>query len=615
MAQSTYLLYNLEIRSDIQSFFWPDATNALCSIDNPLDVARSVIDRDISRLEENIRVLKSRRNELAPISRLPPEVLCNIFSFIETYTGGQGWRPGPEAWVSFSRVSQHWRSLALSAPELWTNIPLNYPRWAEEMLRRSKMANLTIQVDFAYQSTHTRVLDSIKSCLSQMIRLEEIKISGAGGLTLARLFEDLPKSAPQLRAFHMASLPVNMSGPAFTIHEDFLSDTERLKRVHLVKCKISWDSPLLTGLTHLTLHDSLKDDGNSSIIQVLHALQRMPALANLDLENSIPHDSGGLSTYPVSPVVQLPCLEVLRISSGVGAVTTVLRHITFPASVVLNLTCEETRSTQIDFSYFLSILAAKFLSSFIIRCLSLDDLPSVGAIQNGLRFQLWSRKTTQDFFQRSPPRPRLELVLAWPNSALGLQKYAKTLTAAFDTMNLRALTQLQLSTSLHIDSKTWLKTFGRLALLDRVRVKGCPASFLDALIHTTKAAAKSLTAYYNVSFPKLRYICMDGTDFSNSHLESISLDKLRSRLMERYERNAEVQELRLEDCHHLMDKDIEGLEEIVVDVHWDGIEQGFSDEYDSEERDYDNDGNTIYDDVDYYDDDDFPSYHDHHWPF
>jgi hypothetical protein len=34
------------------------------------DVARSIIDRDIARLEEKIRALKSRRNEWPPISRL-----------------------------------------------------------------------------------------------------------------------------------------------------------------------------------------------------------------------------------------------------------------------------------------------------------------------------------------------------------------------------------------------------------------------------------------------------------------------------------------------------------------------------------------------------------------
>jgi len=59
-------------------------------VDDP-DVARSIIDRDIARLEEKIRALNSRRNEFSPISRLPPEspmtlhhlLLLHFFSFRE----------------------------------------------------------------------------------------------------------------------------------------------------------------------------------------------------------------------------------------------------------------------------------------------------------------------------------------------------------------------------------------------------------------------------------------------------------------------------------------------------------------------------------------------------
>ena len=114
---------------------------------DPLDEARSIIDQKIARLEESvresIRALKSRRNELSPISRLPTEILCNIFKFSLTDY------PRPETWTNFNQVSQHWRSSALSAPELWTNIILSYPRWTQEMLKRSKKAKLTLRSGFS----------------------------------------------------------------------------------------------------------------------------------------------------------------------------------------------------------------------------------------------------------------------------------------------------------------------------------------------------------------------------------------------------------------------------------------------------------------------------------
>ncbi|KAF8805504.1 hypothetical protein BYT27DRAFT_7339708 [Phlegmacium glaucopus] len=550
------------------------------SVGDPLDEARRIIDRNITRLEESIRSLKSRRNKLSPISRLPPELLCHVFSFIEDRAMLQNRRP--ETWINFSQVSQEWRSSALSASALWTHIPIHYPRWAEEMLLRSKMAKLTMQVDLS-----RRVLDPIRSCLSQMIRLEEINILGATGSILKQLFQDMPKSAPQLHTLRISDTKSPRSlypiRSAFTIQDDFLCDTERLKCVELTQCKISWDSRLLTGLTRLTLHGSWKDHSSSSIIQFLHALQRMPALTHLDLLDSIPHNSGRLSTYPVA---DLPCLRMLRISSCVGAITAVLPHITFPSEAELSLICKETQSTQFDFSTFLSVLPAKFLSSLVIRSLSLQDLDAI-TTQHGLIFKVWSTTAVHDPFEYSysPVPPRFELVLRWPTPRLAdnnPQKYAKALTATFDAMNLRALTQLELSTSCHIDSETLLKTFARLSLLERVRVTGSAArSFINAL----EAGNTSITAYRTVSFPGLRYICMDGTNFAKTSLRGISVDKLMDCLMERYERNAEVRELCLNDCYNIREIEVEALREIVVHVDWDEVEQGFSDQsYSSSEE-------------------------------
>jgi hypothetical protein len=46
-----------------------------------------------------------------------------------------------------------------------------------------------------------------------------------------------------------------ISGTAFLIHDDFLYDIERLQRVELVNCRISWDSRFLSvgDLTHKSL--------------------------------------------------------------------------------------------------------------------------------------------------------------------------------------------------------------------------------------------------------------------------------------------------------------------------------------------------------------------------
>jgi hypothetical protein len=537
---------------------------------------RSIIDRDIARLEESIRSLKSRRNELSPISRLPVEVLCNIFSHTEN--NSILFPRSPVSWTNFTQVSRHWRSSALSAPQLWTKIPLSYPRWAQEMLMRSKMAKLIIRSGFYFDTSNPRAIETVRSCLYQMNRVEELELSTIPRLMLEKIFRDIPKSAPQLHTLCIGSQSFRA---AYSIHEDFLYDTERLQCVKLINCKISWDSRLLTGLTRLCLEDSLK--ANSSIIQVLHALQRMPALTDLRLKDSIPDDSEGSSTYPV---VDLPCLRELHISSGVGALATVLRHITIPPSAIWNLTCREKQSTQIDFTNFLSVLSAKFLSSLVIRRLSLQIL-DVTKIY-GLEFNFW---TTTSWSQ-------LQLIfkLTWPSPQP--HNHVKALTCAFDAMSLPFLTQLQISTLDYIDSQTWIKTFGKLPLLKQVCVQRSAArSFFEALIYKTKAAEKSNTAYRNVSFPRLRHINLEGTYFCARYASSISVDMLLDCLMERCERKAEVQMLCLVDCYHIWSDDVERLKEIVVGVAWDGIEQELK--FLDDDKEYDSDGNIIDSDYGY----------------
>ena len=78
MAQRMFFFFNLQIRNLI--VVSADDIITSCSPGNPLDEIRSIIDRDIARLEESIRSLKTS------ISRLPAEILCNIFSLLEGNT-------------------------------------------------------------------------------------------------------------------------------------------------------------------------------------------------------------------------------------------------------------------------------------------------------------------------------------------------------------------------------------------------------------------------------------------------------------------------------------------------------------------------------------------------
>ena len=130
------------------------------------------------------------------------------------------------------------------------------------------MAKLTIRSGFSLETSNPKIIETVRSCLYEMNRVEEINIATIPRRIL-EIFRDLPKSAPQNHTLCIRSHSLRSAKTAFPIHDDFLYDTERLRRVELINCNISWDSRLLTGLTRLTLENSLK--ANSLIIQFLHA--------------------------------------------------------------------------------------------------------------------------------------------------------------------------------------------------------------------------------------------------------------------------------------------------------------------------------------------------------
>ena len=240
-----------------------------------------------------------------------------------------------------------------------------------------------------------------------------------------------------------------------------------------------------------------------------------------------------------------------------------LRHITIPImphSAILKLTCKEKKS--IDFSNFLSVLSTKFLSSLVFRRLTLrgsENFDNTATDRFVLYF--WTTAAIRDCLPFS--QSQVQLVLIWPPSEYdhGPPTLVKALTCFFDAMNLPFLTQSQMSTS-HSDMG---QDFWNASLLERVRVQGyATKSFLEALVYKTKAAEKSILAYRNVSFPKLRYISLEETNFDSWYL---SVDMLLDCLMERCERDAEVQALRLDGCSYISSNDVARLEEI-VDVTW-----------------------------------------------
>ena len=118
-----------------------------------IDKLRKELEDGIRTHTEAILTMKRRLNSLVSITRLPPELLTEIFlhfadleraSAVRPYHCATPYGGGHQVgsvynWVRIAHVCHHWREVALTAPRLWTTISVGYNvAPVREMLQRAK---------------------------------------------------------------------------------------------------------------------------------------------------------------------------------------------------------------------------------------------------------------------------------------------------------------------------------------------------------------------------------------------------------------------------------------------------------------------------------------------
>lgn len=109
------------------------------------DAMRIAIDDELTSLYERIALLKAKRNSIAPIFSLPPEVLVQVFSEVSE---GQPLTGFLVPLTKLMLVCQHWYDVIISAQALWSNIagPQISGRTLSARLTRSGSASLKIKI-------------------------------------------------------------------------------------------------------------------------------------------------------------------------------------------------------------------------------------------------------------------------------------------------------------------------------------------------------------------------------------------------------------------------------------------------------------------------------------
>ncbi|KAJ3532464.1 hypothetical protein NMY22_g7733 [Coprinellus aureogranulatus] len=311
------------------------------------------IDADFSasgKSEEEILELKRQRNEFSPVSRVPPEILCQIL-LLATIRSSTRLHPDDSSRHREERcmevlchVCHSWRAVALACPELWVDIDVRWRSKAEHVKFFVKHAHplpLSVCIDgttggsikHSPKTTQLTGFDAMKRILSES-KAAFALLMLAGTYKLIMNYLGMLPEATEIRAIHVFNTDFKDSGQMMVIPQCGLTTGKRpnLHKLTLSGCGISLTSPVLlqANLTSLTLAIPLANTAP----QLFNLLRNTSQLQMLQLYFN---DRGFPSHPPIANLleaVNLPQLEILLLKGGSAAILLVLQNLVLPSVVV-----------------------------------------------------------------------------------------------------------------------------------------------------------------------------------------------------------------------------------------------------------------------------------------
>ncbi|KDQ60108.1 hypothetical protein JAAARDRAFT_595871 [Jaapia argillacea MUCL 33604] len=275
------------------------------------------------KIKEKMRVLAGRRNSLAPISRLPPEILLAIFRLYAVTQPLPLRKQSPCSWwIDITYVCQHWRAIALSDPRLWICPPMFSEKWAFEMARRS--GDQPLIIEFKDRIQKWRTLDLITQNIQ---RIAAISIRAGQYDIVPRLQGTV---APQLQ-----TLELIVSGWGEYESAKFNVEAPSLRTLVVRGFPLCWDSQILRAPVLVSLELDCERGLPPTMGQLLNILGVCNKLQTLKLKVPLPH--GRDENTNLEPHVLLPHLRVLSLESSCLSCAHLLDHLAYSDSVAVEV--------------------------------------------------------------------------------------------------------------------------------------------------------------------------------------------------------------------------------------------------------------------------------------
>ncbi|KAF7335875.1 F-box domain-containing protein [Mycena sanguinolenta] len=289
-----------------------------------IEDTRKAIDEEIVWHYAEIDWLKAKRNAMAPISKLPNELMTRVITIFAVDSNALY----NLKWIKVGGVCRHWHELALAAHSLWGYIEPKKDHVYHNQLLRSGAAPLLFKLK-TYGDAYVR--DIVKNSK----RIRKLDLKGAAEAIYAVIRELVTHDFPIL-----SSLSLDLKEWRENLPADFVQavpDPLFDGRIPLRKLKLAFTAVplrLLSGLTTLSLTQC--NDSSTGLPpgfgEVLDMLSSCPQLVSLDL-NQI---SAPLAQRDYA-VVHLRKLDRLRLEGGDGPIAALLHHLCFPSQTKIHL--------------------------------------------------------------------------------------------------------------------------------------------------------------------------------------------------------------------------------------------------------------------------------------
>jgi hypothetical protein len=506
------------------------------------------IDQDLAALAECMRILRSRRNGLARISCLPPDILVTVFRHFESFENhiSTSRHHGAPICLILTHVCKQWRQLALDCATLWTSISCVSPRWLGVMLRRSKDAHL-----IATYHAPVSLRGCLEPVLSHLPRIKVLRICSISS-DVDRIVELLSSQpAPSLQIFEFTVIG-NVHHSLMPISDTiFQGQVPLLQSVEFVLCSLSWTWSIFGGLRSLSVRGTT--GALPTLAQLLSTLRYLPHLEQLTLQSLSPT----FGDIKLCNKVMLTRLKSIALDIGTAqTVISLFERLVLPAGVKVALYISQIESSQSFSDLFSAMDRASDGPSPVVQ-----SLRAIRISNNGFVVQFNTSIVFKSHYHYSWNPADDDIPLSIQFTCNPLAHVQPTIVFELCRIVSQGRIHSMFLELLYDLSENFWRT-GSAGLLDlqfihlsRNSIRG----LIDALsIDDIQASV--------MAYPSLRVLELEGIKFGDHEPED-----LQHIIKQRAECGARIHGLRLTGCiKNLTADQVRLLEEAGVNVDWDG---------------------------------------------